>query len=335
MSPEALRDRRNDPASTEEQRRRSAFARSYLRKLINLWVNVPVPSEDSLLNMVAPKPPEHRKPTLLEQLKKLKFSHLKWAALVGLMVLLAIGSFERGKWLAGITADLQRFLQPDLATNAVAIATAQKDNETNNLATAMSSNSPAVRSPEGLVITNHSAQRDVWNREKTSDRWWLVLPALFGVVIIVRAFTWSRDLQFQDKPDFRQALQIWGPVVGSIASSPRERKRFVNRVRYLAMRQRGETSPIQFWKQLISKLLRKPNETKHVDQDHGHEAQLVGLDVSMLVKQAKKRLSPEDAKSVDSLLEKAEKEHVEAFHRLPFESEQKQYKRVVAEVEFT
>jgi hypothetical protein len=100
------------------------------------------------------------------------------------------------------------------------------------------------------------------------------------------------------------------------------------------MRQRGETSPLKYWKQLLLKILREPSETKHVDQNDGHEAQLVRLDVSTLVKEAKKRLSPADAKRVDSLLEKAEQQHLEAFKREPTKNEQDQYKRVVAEVEF-
>jgi len=100
------------------------------------------------------------------------------------------------------------------------------------------------------------------------------------------------------------------------------------------MRQRGETSPLQFWKQLILKILGKPNETRHVDQNDGHEAQLVRLDVSMLVKDVKGGLSAGVAKKLDSLLEKAEQEHLEAFRRPPSENEQDQYERVVAEVEF-
>jgi hypothetical protein len=85
---------------------------------------------------------------------------------------------------------------------------------------------------------------------------------------------------------------------------------------------------------LLLKILGEPTETKQVDQNDGHEAQLVRLDVLMLVKDAKTRLSADNATKLDSLLKKAEQEHLKTFHRPPSENEQGEYNRVAAEVEF-
>jgi hypothetical protein len=47
------------------------------------------------------------------------------------------------------------------------------------------------------------------------------------------------DLVAKDSPLFRAALDVWSPLIMAVMNTPRGAKRFLNRVRYLAMRQRA------------------------------------------------------------------------------------------------
>ncbi|HLA62972.1 MAG TPA: hypothetical protein VK610_00980, partial [Rhodothermales bacterium] len=73
--------------------------------------------------------------------------------------------------------------------------------------------------------------------------WWVLLP-LLGLAGLV---AWRSSLQAQvvvrDSTAFEKALTVWGPVIGLRARTPRALKRFVNRVRYYAMRQRTSETP--------------------------------------------------------------------------------------------
>ena len=68
--------------------------------------------------------------------------------------------------------------------------------------------------------------------------WLLPLLVLLGataITLIRRPHVVERDSR-----DFRTSLATWLPLVAARQNTPREVKRFVNRVRLLAMRQRAE-----------------------------------------------------------------------------------------------
>ena len=65
----------------------------------------------------------------------------------------------------------------------------------------------------------------------------------FGATILRR----RPDLVVKDSPNFMDALKIWHPLIFSRQSTPRSIKRFMNRIRYLAMRQRAVTEGERSW----------------------------------------------------------------------------------------
>ena len=70
--------------------------------------------------------------------------------------------------------------------------------------------------------------------------WWSShLPAwllVFGAVISITLFVWRRqEGRTRDSLNFTSALKIWHPLIRATTNSPRQMKRFINRVRYLAM----------------------------------------------------------------------------------------------------
>jgi hypothetical protein len=64
-----------------------------------------------------------------------------------------------------------------------------------------------------------------------------LLAAATGVA--VRAFFFRRQRPIQDSPKFRDALRLWRAVYENEIPTPREIKRFVNELRYKAIRFRG------------------------------------------------------------------------------------------------
>jgi hypothetical protein len=75
-----------------------------------------------------------------------------------------------------------------------------------------------------------------------SNRWWpnwpglLILPLLGWVAY--RIATWRADLEPDDSDEFTKAMDDALPVILARQSTPRVVKRFVNKVRFIAMRQR-------------------------------------------------------------------------------------------------
>ena len=65
--------------------------------------------------------------------------------------------------------------------------------------------------------------------------WLITLVAIAVLFYVTREFLLRREEDHsRDSPEFERALQIWHPVVRARTDSPRQFKRFVNRVRFLA-----------------------------------------------------------------------------------------------------
>jgi hypothetical protein len=66
------------------------------------------------------------------------------------------------------------------------------------------------------------------------------VPLLAAVAgFTMRAFFFRRQRPIQDSPKFRDALRLWRAVYENEIRTPREIKRFVNELRYKAIRFRG------------------------------------------------------------------------------------------------
>jgi hypothetical protein len=93
--------------------------------------------------------------------------------------------------------------------------------------------------------------------------WFLSYAIVWPVGLAVVLFSASvlsrrRDLVVKDSAEFRRALQMWHPVVVADHPPPRTLKRFVNRLRYLAMRQRPYPPAPPLWRALLDRVLHGP-----------------------------------------------------------------------------
>ncbi|HEX8069893.1 MAG TPA: P-loop NTPase fold protein [Pyrinomonadaceae bacterium] len=216
----------------EAQRKQIEFARQYLDKLLNIEVPVPAPRlEQSLELLVASTRAPAPEPT--GAWARLRF----WLA----------DLLERGGQLAlvGLLALLMLSLGYQLARS---LAEAQAD-ATREAATAPPAPSPApAASPGGPqsvptaapapAQTNEQARLTAGGRGRVSSAA-LPLLMLLGLGWLGwELLTRRPGLVVKDSPRFAKALTIWHPLVFAGQSTPRATKRFMNRVRYLAMRQR-------------------------------------------------------------------------------------------------
>ena len=72
-----------------------------------------------------------------------------------------------------------------------------------------------------------------------SSFWLMWILGLVGLVAVVRAFFVDRQDFTSDSPAFAEALKIWQPWIQSRQETPRAIKRYLNRVRFIALRLRG------------------------------------------------------------------------------------------------
>jgi len=80
----------------------------------------------------------------------------------------------------------------------------------------------------------------------------LYLAALFLLLVTNVVLTTRPGVVTRDSKQFTDAMgQVWYPLVLAKQNTPRAAKRFVNRVRYLAMRQRVQRSKATLWERTL------------------------------------------------------------------------------------
>ncbi len=84
----------------------------------------------------------------------------------------------------------------------------------------------------------------------------VAVPVLLVVLTVLWVGFWvltrRPGLVVKDSPKFVMALEVWHPLVFAKSSTPRAVKRFMNRVRYLAMRQRRQDDSPPAWQRLLN-----------------------------------------------------------------------------------
>ena len=92
----------------------------------------------------------------------------------------------------------------------------------------------------------------------------LYLVAVFILLVANVVLTVRPGVVTHDSQQFTDAMEkVWYPLVLAKQNTPRAAKRFINRVRYLAMRQRGYQEHASAWERvLFPDRLREPARTK-------------------------------------------------------------------------
>lgn len=265
-----------DDQTPEElaKEKRIEFARQYLDKLINIEVPIPAAKQGQSLKLLLAGAYQPSVPEPKSRWQELKSSFARvlarhWRvlpALTALAVLLTLGYFLAMS-LVGQAPASSATVSVMAATTARATIIAAV--EINLVATASPpqtstpprSAAPSSPTPSPTALPSPSPTAEILNERAEIiaggrglfSRTLLPAIALLAMMWVgVTVLTRRPDLVVKDSPNFVDALKIWHPLIFSRQSTPRSIKRFMNRIRYLAMRQRSVTeSESSWWRRLV------------------------------------------------------------------------------------
>ena len=211
-----------------EREKRRAYARSYLAKLINIEVPLPQMTDEDASRLVEPAMSDGT----ASRFRNVRW-HFAWRLVPLVLVFATLG--------VGIYAGTGLYqpetpLEQDGRSSAVSpSADPQQPGDT----LSVSPGSQSVSQPR-----RPSGGGGSWFRPgaEAGVSWWVPLCALSLLAASAAVTTYARQRRedrVQDSPNFTTALNVWHPLVRARTNSPRQMKRFINRVRYLAMASRS------------------------------------------------------------------------------------------------
>jgi hypothetical protein len=265
-------DCRTDAAS--DARQRAEYADLYLRKLINIEVPIPRMTQEAGRDILAGEQREH--PALFRAKRPVqlwKFAALAMKARKAVPVLVSLFFVCSAAWL-GVSLPgppSTPEAEPRAAIGFVA-------------------SPPGVSSPQEAV--EHQGNEGAPGPGPTEFFYvpepdtrvgsvvlWVSLCGFLAAFAFV--LTRRRDLIEDDSVRFKGALNAWGAIIACQEKTPREVKRFLNRLRFVAMRQRTATRERTLWRQLETAVRinagLEPVEPQHRDRETIPEDVLVAL----------------------------------------------------------
>ena len=209
----------DNPKAWGREKRR-VYARNYLEKLINIEVPIQTLTDEEAMNLAEPESDKGS-----PGMRRVFFGNARVVLACVVLVAALLGGIGIGsEWFeTSLSEDSQRN-QPVPPPDPIS----QPGN--GNGATAPSPPPPPpVPNSEGLFRPG---------ADDAVPQWSLLAPGGVVVLLVVAAmaiYIWRRrEDRVQDSPRFTDALGIWHPLIRARTNSPRQMKRFVNRVRYLA-----------------------------------------------------------------------------------------------------
>jgi KAP-like P-loop domain-containing protein len=262
--------------------KRAEFAQKYLEKLINLEVRVPQAADEGTKQQLFKRPTEpHPEPKVDKALRfTLQFS--KWAVPLALALLLLGGTARLGKMAV---PSVESWINETVPTPEPDTSKKVEVNVSN--AASASPSSPPVVTPKparqspGASSSNKGEENGevvlpvsgpapkITLKGAWPARWILSLPlylaAVFLLLVADVALTTRPGVVTHDSQEFTDAMErVWYPLVLAKQNTPRAAKRFLNRVRYLAMRQRGYQEHASVWERVLF-----PDRLREPARPHG------------------------------------------------------------------
>jgi len=235
-------EQKSDEETPEEaaRRRRSAYARQYLEKLINIEVPVPEPTDAQTVNLLI----QERSQTAA------KVNVKQWIAklimILHPVILLGIAAFI-GIWFGQSVLMDKPPAQPVKKITEAPTTIGQTVER------------------KALHKTMPSAKQDMETIEKTMaqlekkaefepapshgvQKSPIMVPVIFILIYAVFRLSMKQETIVKDSREFQRALKLWHPFIFIRQNpvghaTPRTLKRFMNRLRYFAMRLPHETAP--------------------------------------------------------------------------------------------
>ena len=282
-----------------------AFARLYLDKLVQIEVTIPVPTatqRDLLFEIQDEK--QRRRRRWLSRFEAITAGTSKALQAAGIIFVLAVAAIFVGDGLkssvTGFIRDLedktkQETLQrtenaeivrgglTQIADSLVKATSPQKGTDKTGAVIGGDTNSgksgPNGKEPLQISVrvTGNDNPNPIVNPQTSIQygvmgAWPFGLAMLFALGTILAYLLQEPQQDAEDKPPFTQALKIWHRLVmtSGAKNTPRSAKRFQNRVRYLAMRQRAvqESEPgsaLVTWFGKTLKIKEPPQPSKNQD----------------------------------------------------------------------
>ena len=273
------------------RQRRIEYARQYLRKLINIEIPVPKVSGQQAQRLLT-----GGKAAAGEQAShplSWKIANRVWATLKPVLPITALALVTAGPAYLVHWWDEQSE-RPLAAPIVVARGTGGGDS-----GSAIAGLAASGQTAPGSPSTEQERTSDVVfipGQEPTGKPLALILLLALPVFVVAAwwAFSQRPELIVKDSPDFQKALEIWRTVIHSKAATPRDLKRFLNRLRYLAMRQRPQEPTATYGEKVLEKLAsvlgkrttKTPSEGPRNTLAESHLVALAALDASGLVEAA-------------------------------------------------
>ena len=252
VADELLDDSSSPDSSPRDKgkQRRSEFAHQYMEKLIN--IEVPVPSmnaTDSIQVVTSSGPRENAIPHWSDYVVSLRAFAKGFVLPIAAVTILCSGIWLGMSWIPGTS---------QTSTESTPTTTLQP-----NVSVQQNpAKGPLIQPVE--IIRDLAGERGItFSPGETSQPlpWTWVLIGILVIGAGAHIAKTKPGVVVKDSPEFEEALRVWLPLISGKRQTPRAIKRFVNKVRYLAMLQRQQTSNKNLWDR-ISRLLRvRPSQS--------------------------------------------------------------------------
>ena len=221
------------------------FARKYLQKLVNIDVPVPEPDIDQGTMLTSDQPLNSEKidkikKEMAEQKRRKRQRHWLFVACwicFGVAVSMGTSWLVSGwyGWKDQVVSDAltTKETSKDLQDKKKLVGEVVPKSQTNVNPPVSSGGATSVSKPGQLLPGNKLAQYELWISGMS-----FILLGIFLFLARRHRDSLDDDLTSGDTHEFNAAMNVWGAYVLARDLTPRSVKRFVNRVRYLAMRRR-------------------------------------------------------------------------------------------------
>lgn len=231
--PPNLQASSSPPQADDPRDERRRFARQYLDKLINIEVSVPRVGDAAAASLLAPPLPEA--PT--RRVRAARWLRAKtgewWLPFV------LVGVVAGAGWLATKL--------PDMSIGE----TAQETTPATMSDGQVESNPMRKAEPEARVGFSPGAR----DESAALYHWGSAAVAALALLILIGVLLGRRGrVQTDDSEDFRTALEVMRPWIFLGHPTPRLLKRYLNHVRFVAMRQRDDEEPRSLIESLLARL---------------------------------------------------------------------------------
>jgi photosystem II stability/assembly factor-like uncharacterized protein len=216
------------------KRQRRDYAQQYLRKLINLEVTVPTATAMQQKVLLAGRH-DDAKPVAETDAQRMRAF---WRANRSVTWVAATVALAAASLWYGLTISVEA--PPESPSQTVAVI--------QNPVPPEPVRNDNAKVPVAPAITNSAVSFVEGREEKLHLTWLPVLPGLLLLGFSAWVLTRRPNEIIHDSERFSEALDLWQPVIGMQFRTPRDVKRFLNRVRYIAMRWRRaaeQTTPLE------------------------------------------------------------------------------------------